>query len=461
MKNTESLPELNAIHVTAARAVRILDEFILGPVRQHRIAASIMFLLVFAVFVGQAIRTGYVYDARASLLISPPAYQKQGTGSEFMPETFDIPSYARLLRGGDILQAVCDRVLKERPDLWQEVYDKDGLTPEALERNLWISTEIVAKTPQAVSYSNVLLLTARSKDPEQAEHLMSAWLEEGCEAANRFTVPGSEATVKFIREESDKARNELEKREDALVQQQTLHDIELLDAVLQVKKERITEVKNELMVINALIEEKRGELTVLEASVAKEDEIKVIRHHPSVETVTLMEGVTGRTVTPDTTPMWITETLNTVRLELEKEKYTAEKELRAAEMRKAYLEEELKALEEEVPNQHAQLVSLTMQEERLQRDVETSKAYFDSLALEREKMAAIESSAEMAQASAVTVANRPVLPRKPQNALTRWAGLPIGLLIALAAGVAWAAVLSEFQRVRALSTAVENEKEEA
>jgi len=90
---------------------------VLRPVGKHWFVALVVFVLCFGYFVAQALVVGYTYVASASLLVTPPAYQSQAPGSEFMPQPLDVPSYAALLKDDGVLEQVCTRLHEEKPEL--------------------------------------------------------------------------------------------------------------------------------------------------------------------------------------------------------------------------------------------------------------------------------------------------------------------------------------------------------
>jgi len=68
------------------------------------------------------------------------------------------------------------------------------------------------------------------------------------------------------------------------------------------------------------------------------------------------------------------------------------------------------------------------------------------LAKQREEMAAIEAHGQLEQASLITAANKPVLPTMPHNRILRWARIPFGFFLGIAAAVAMANVVYELHR---------------
>ena len=69
------------------------------PVYRHKISALAVFLIVLVASIAlprQELDTTYRYTARASLLLSQPAYQTQAPGSNLMPGLLEAPTYAKL-----------------------------------------------------------------------------------------------------------------------------------------------------------------------------------------------------------------------------------------------------------------------------------------------------------------------------------------------------------------------------
>ena len=97
---------------------------------------------------------------------------------------------------------------------------------------------------------------------------------------------------------------------------------------------------------------------------------------------------------------------------------------------------------------HSRCTELTLDEERLQRDVSASKTYYEQLAKQREDMMALEASLKLEQGSCIIVANAPVAPSKPSNAPMVWMGLPLGFVLALLATAMLAHVRQEVVRFR-------------
>lgn len=423
--------------------VSVIDPLI----RQWRLGLGV-FLAIGVLSILLALRISYRYEATASLLVSPPAYQKVGPSAEFMPTPLDIPTYAHLLVQPGILQEVCDRLGSENPELWADLIENDTLVPDTLEEMVSIETEVIEKTPQNVTYSRVLTLTARTRRPERSKHLLDVWVEVCTKRVREYNDPGTEATIEFIRKEHEDARIDVEQREDKLKEFQLQNDIDLKTALREQYQTKYTAYMAELRELGVELAEKEERLRVVKEQLTGESQTLILRRSPSNDAVVIGETVRPGSSSDSKYPVFEDEILNAVWASLREDESRLSTEISGLTARRAAIEQELAVLQPELEQLRAQIVDLRLRESRLQNSIEIGMAYYQQLARQREDMAALESNLRLESSSSVVVANPAVLPGEPKNALLRWGVVPVGFVLGALAAVAAANLRHELLRIR-------------
>jgi hypothetical protein len=418
---------------------------VLRPVWANKIVAVLTFMVVCGIFVAQAVRAGYTYSASATLLLSPPAYQELGPSSAFMPAPLDIPSYARLLIDPGVLQEVCARLLEEKPELWAKMDEADALVPDVLRRMVGVETQIIEKTPQAVRYSTAIALAAKAKTPDMAKHIVDAWAAVSVEKVRKLTEPGTELTIAFVRGEYDTAKEQLERREDALCKFQVENDIALIEMLADEYRTKLKDYQVELSTMDVDIAEAEQQLVQVQTQKAEEDEKKTLKRSLSNDAFSIVQGTgDGKAELP----VFEDEILNSTWIRLRGEETSLASKLAGLNARKEMIQKEVARLEEEVQRLRAEVAVAKLEDERLSRHAAASKAYFDIVAKQQEDMAGLEASLKQQGASSIMVANAAVLPSRPGNAIQRWVRVPLGFAFGVAAALAVSNIVYELRRRR-------------
>ncbi len=417
----------------------------LRPLSVHKGAAAYTFVLLFSVFLMQAIRSGYSYTATASLLFSPPPFQTVGLGAELMPEPLDMPSYSKLIRDGAIMKRVADQLVEEKPELWTELKENGALAPSVLQRMVTVTTEVAEKTPQRVSYARALYLSASAGTPERAEHLARTWAEVAVEAARTFTLPSAAATIEYVRTEYDAAKVDLEEKDDMLRAEKVQFDVEKMKAVKEELAKVLAEQKKDLSLAVVQAEDARKQLEEVRTLLTTEPHMLEVRRAPSVDALAEIGAEGGKNV-----PVYKEEVQNNAYAPLKAKEAEAAQLLSGSEARVAALQSEISKMETELSALNEAYVTSDIKQNQLLREITAGEDYLKAMAKQRGEIALLEAATKMEQAKAIFIANEPVLPSEPDNELMRWAGLPVGAIVALIAAVAVANILYEVNRVKKL-----------
>jgi uncharacterized protein involved in exopolysaccharide biosynthesis len=417
-----------------------------SPVKARKGLALIVFLAVAAFFIVGAVRSSYSYSASATLLVSPPAYLTVGPASELMPQPLDIPSYAQLLQDDAILYELAQKAYEEEPRLWQKMHDSGTFVPATLRRMTDVETEIIEKTPQEIRYSRTLVLSAVASTPEQAKHLVDVWTQVSVDAVREFGLPGSEATVTFIREEFDKAKKELETKEEALRLHQIQWNTPLLEHIKESRETQLAELKTELVTVQVDLAENQSALDEVRAFLTEETEIKTLKRFPSNDAIAILQDQ-GKPIGKDVLS-FTDEILNQIWVSTRTKEADLSSKVEGLAARKNHIQKEIAALEKEIDRINEQFVTQRLKETQLEREASSAEEYFRALAKQREEVASIDAHNKLEKAGAITIANAAVLPTEPVNQVKRWSWIPIGLLVALFAAVAAANLAYELDRAR-------------
>lgn len=444
------LQKLNTVRELWATWTYAILASILRPLAAKAKIAYVTFALVFIVFVWYALRTSYSYSATASLLLSPPTFQTKSPGAEMMPEPLDMPSYAKLIRDGAILEKVAARLYMENPELWESMHESGRMVPQVLQQMISVATEVIEKTPQKVTYARALYLTASANSPERAQHLAIVWAGEAVDAARKFTLPSAAATIEFVRTEFDAAKTELEAKDELLRQDQAQFDVERMKLLKEELVKILAKQKGDLAAAVVEVADARKQVEEIQKLLANEKPTIEIRRAPSVDALAQIGADGGKNV-----PVYKEEIANQVYPSLKVHEAESVQLLSGAEGRVEALQTEIAKMEADLATLNEQYVQHDTKQKQLMREVTAGDEYLIAMAKQRAEIALLEAATKMEQAKSIFIANAPTLPTDPSNKLVRWAALPIGFALALIAAIAAANFAYEIDRVRAAQSKVE------
>ena len=419
---------------------------ILRPVAKHWFVALTVFVLCSGCFIVFAVLRGYTYVASASLFVTPPAYQSQAPGFEFLPLPLDTPTYAKLLKDDAVLQQVCERLYVEDRQRWGAMHDAGKLIPNVIARMLTVETQVAQKTPQRVIFSNRIALRAKCSTPEQTKHLLDTWLEVSVRSVQDFGKPGMDATVTFIKREYEKAKTELEAREDLLCEQQANWNVTLLERRKAEKEDKLTRIESALLDAAADVVQAASELADVRMALETEDEKSTLRRfsaNNAVEVLGAKTDAAAQAISPFTE-----EVLNDVYTDLKTREGELSSKLKGAEVRRETLATQAESLREDLDVLSRNYVEHHLVQVRLQRDVDALKGYFDALAKQREEVAMIEAHSQFKRNSLITPAGMTVMPSVPHGRILRWSLILCGFCLGIVSAIGVTNVLYELRRTR-------------
>ncbi|GMW01171.1 MAG: hypothetical protein AMXMBFR84_23080 [Candidatus Hydrogenedentota bacterium] len=425
--------------------LRILNS-VVKQVFQYRKTAIVTAVLVFAFFLQNSIRHGYTYSATAAVVLNPPAYQEEGPASKLIPEPLDVPSYARILREDAVLDEALKIAAANDPELWKDMEADGKLVAQSVRDWCVMSTEISQKTPQTVIYSKVIKFSVRAPKPEMAKGLLDAWMETAAETVRGITLPGTTATIEYIRGEYEKAKTELAGRESELLKEQTAFNVPRLKLLKEERERQLGVLKNNLDLARVELESSRAEALALQEQLTQESKTIELHRIPSVDAQSIADAI--KKASSGNPIRYLDEAVNSAWVQISSSEAEVSGRVKGQESQVAQLEASIAAIEDEITDLNGQFVANDLKQKQMLREITASETYFTSLAALRESVAALEANTEMERASVITLAAPAVLPTEPDNFLVRWGALPMGALLALIAGIAAANALYEWDRFK-------------
>jgi len=130
--------------------------------------------------------------------------------ASFLPRPLDVTDYALLIESDEVLAAVA------------EVYNS-RFSPETpmsgaeLKGMLTATTRLEIKTPYEAKYHPTIEMCATASTPEAAYQLASAWVEAAEQWTQDISASVRERTLAYVDREYQKARNELNELDAALI----------------------------------------------------------------------------------------------------------------------------------------------------------------------------------------------------------------------------------------------------
>ncbi len=351
------------------------------------------------------------FEASTSLLLFPPPFKGHDDMSSLMPRTLGVPDYEILLKSDGVLRQAADIV--RDAGTWEEEDLASLEKMSKLRKRMRISVEVTEKSAYRITYSPVIVLSARGSTAEQAADLANAWAQVSEDLAKELYLQGKTGLKKFIDERFDANMTELQVAAAEIRDVEIEYNDELQRQRLGEKHARLMGYEKKRTDLLMEIESTKAEIVEVRADFEEEPEYKYLWKSPPM-TALFLQGTSGEPGADPTSKQmqqgYREEIINSTHMNLKHKLLEKERELSglqeherqlAASMEE--LEADLQALREEVATRKYERKMLDMQETPL-------RASHDLLAGKLEQAKIAESEQE--NLDDIKIVSRAVVPDK-------------------------------------------------
>lgn len=388
-----------------------------------------------------------IYEATVNILILPTAVRlederTEGTGislGSMMAPLLPIETLQALARSPDILKDIIE-------DLGLEDIGVVGLR-DRLSVSL---VQMGRRTAQyGTTYSEMLILSARARDPEVAAKIVERWAEEFKERMDALMLEGTDKTGVLLEEMYATNKRELEAAEDNLRAFYEDWNLELLEKEKEATEELITTLEAELSHAEVSFAGMTGAVTALEDRISTIPPVHELLKAPSVDALSIAESVSGTTRDGAAVSTYKTEEYNPAYSVVVEDLSEYEGLLHEAKAKRQELRTRIAELRERAKRIQTDLKTQTIEEARLLRNIETVQTTYSVVAENRE----LAKLARVNRQSDLVIADKPIVPELALG-LTRFHRIVFATMAGAVAATLY--VLLRFQldvaRARAATT---------
>lgn len=345
-----------------------------------------------------------VYEAKATLLISPPSIKAPGPNAAgnqalaaLIPPALPLETYLTLAKSPDLVQEVIRGTALQNAPI-----------ESALNRLRVIQQEGGRRGGGGIPYAQTIQFACRHDDPEVAGEVVQRWAETFKARMDGLTRQGIKETSELVDSMYSQARDDLDEAEQALQAFEKEWNVTLIEQERAAKELALTE---RLVELNSKRVESAGErarMEMLASALADEERTIVLRKAPPEEAYweARMQG-NGEAITSD--DVLQTEELNPHYAQIQLNLMTTHMEVEYLEDSSTSLAEHVEMLREDIEALNRLQAEKQLERNRLQREVDSRETTY-KLVLDKREQAKI---ARVSAASDVIIASNAVVPERP------------------------------------------------
>jgi uncharacterized protein involved in exopolysaccharide biosynthesis len=198
-----------------------------------------------------------IYEANAVLLVSPPKFS---TG--LRPNIMSVLTYQQMLLNKDLISQLLNELRKKHEAEFRNV------NTEILFDSLDVEVKKEGRSTDGDIYSPLLLLRAENMNREIARETVTIWVELFMKIARELTSAQTTETEKFIVDQSDTAKRNLDATEKALRDFNENNNIALMSQNMDIKRTTAKDLTNLLETTNVQISETKENLRHIDEQLA-------------------------------------------------------------------------------------------------------------------------------------------------------------------------------------------------
>lgn len=340
--------------------------------------AVVMGMLAGGVAAGLSLLLENEYRAKAIMLVAPlpiTTSNESESVSYLMPKPLSVQDYSLLLTNDEIVSALRDTMVKT---MVQEGLPADDVAIEDVRKAMRVQTQVLKQTMSDVVYQPTVQLSFTATSPKVAAAVVNEWAVQGVKLAEELTTNRRQGLLEFLKAQSEEKSNQLDDAEKTLEALRKEADLQVMHERLAKFADQVVSYEIQLTNSETQIALTRAKLEQLQKRLAETPEKLSLRRSLPDEAYWLMQAQ-GKE--PDNSKVLVTETINSIHVQLQKEEALLDAELQGLLSQRAAIEKELSALNPQVDALRAELAEKSLLEKAAEREISVLHGQYVSLAV--------------------------------------------------------------------------------
>ena len=407
-----------------------LSDYIRVVLKKRMLILAVFFVAVIIAAV-MSFSMPDIYHATAAIMIMPSKMQiaifaaelgldleKESPKGEYLSQQpiISLPTHKMLLKSNTVLERIIDKL---------KLTDKSGnkLIPNILSKRLSV---------KEVKETNILQLETENSDPRITQEIVNNWAQEYVRYSQELISGEVGASGDFIAEQFILAKQNLIQTEEKVKDFKDKYKIDLMQAELNIEKEKLINEKRELADLEITLKTKEDSLKELQKEIEKQEKFIVVSKAITDDALWQKEGK-GKDLSDLDERKLSSEEINPTYQKLDIRIVDTKIELNTLRPKSEYLKKSIETTGKRIDELNKAINQRKLELAQLIREVEIYKRTYDKLSIRVEE-ARIAKAMQLGEVKIVSFAiepKKPIKPKRIQNvAIFGVLGLMLGVFIA-------------------------------
>ncbi|MBT9130705.1 MAG: Tyrosine-protein kinase ptk [candidate division WS2 bacterium] len=405
-----------------------LHNYIEVLIKRKKIILSVFFIFIITTAI-VSLYLPKVYQSTTSIMITPSRVQ-----ALLSPADASLDIEGRTSAGVTLQPAISlstHKTLLRASPVLEKVIDKLRLT-DKLGQPLIFDDLIKRLNVKEITGTNILQLEAKDNDPKMAREITNAWAQEYIKYSGELISGTVKGAGDFVTEQFEIVLESLTRAEEKIKEFKNKYRLDLMQAELSIKKEKLKREKEELINSGIALKTKEDSLKELKKGIEGEEKFVIISKAITDDALWQKIDKEGRLGNLAEKKL-MSENINPLYQDLKTRIVNIQIELNTLEARLGHLDKSVELTAKEIDELGRVIHQKEFELTQLTRQAEIYKRTYENLAvrIEEVRIAKAMELGEVKIVSPATEPKRPIYPRKMLNvSISGVLGLFLGVFVA-------------------------------
>ncbi len=405
-----------------------LHNYIEVLIKRKKIILSVFFIFIITTAI-VSLYLPKVYQSTTSIMITPSRVQ-----ALLSPADASLDIEGRTSAGVTLQPAISlstHKTLLRASPVLEKVIDKLRLT-DKLGQPLIFDDLIKRLNVKEITGTNILQLEAKDNDSKMAREITNAWAQEYIKYSGELISGTVKGSGDFVTEQFEIVLESLTRAEEKIKEFKNKYRLDLMQAELSIKKEKLKREKEELINSGIALKTKEDSLKELKKGIEGEEKFVIISKAITDDALWQKIDKEGRLGNLAEKKL-MSENINPLYQDLKTRIVNIQIELNTLEARLGHLDKSVELTAKEIDELGRVIHQKEFELTQLTRQAEIYKRTYENLAvrIEEVRIAKAMELGEVKIVSPATEPKRPIYPRKMLNvSISGVLGLFLGVFVA-------------------------------
>ncbi|MBA2123903.1 hypothetical protein B9J78_03050 [bacterium Unc6] len=405
-----------------------LHNYIEVLIKRKKIILSVFFIFIITTAI-VSLYLPKVYQSTTSIMITPSRVQ-----ALLSPADASLDIEGRTSAGVTLQPAISlstHKTLLRASPVLEKVIDKLRLT-DKLGQPLIFDDLIKRLNVKEITGTNILQLEAKDNDSKMAREITNAWAQEYIKYSGELISGTVKGAGDFVTEQFEIVLESLTRAEEKIKEFKNKYRLDLMQAELSIKKEKLKREKEELINSGIALKTKEDSLKELKKGIEGEEKFVIISKAITDDALWQKIDKEGRLGNLAEKKL-MSENINPLYQDLKTRIVNIQIELNTLEARLGHLDKSVELTAKEIDELGRVIHQKEFELTQLTRQAEIYKRTYENLAvrIEEVRIAKAMELGEVKIVSPATEPKRPIYPRKMLNvSISGVLGLFLGVFVA-------------------------------